>query len=122
MILTVLTRRRQPIPLPSIITPDALRLTIKPAVECGRYDGKRKIAWRHESLEAMSELKLYGMRASFDEIAGKGNMQFAFDFAKKLAAIRSPLNFSVSFAEFTSKRIAMFRKYSKEMAELSTTQ
>ena len=27
---------------------------------------------RHEILEAMAELKLYGMRASFDEIAGKG--------------------------------------------------
>ena len=26
---------------------------------------------RHEILEAMSELKLYGMRASFDEVAGK---------------------------------------------------
>jgi hypothetical protein len=26
---------------------------------------------RHEILEAMSELKLYGIRASFDEIAGK---------------------------------------------------
>ena len=28
---------------------------------------------RHEILDAMSELKLYGMRASFDEIAGKGS-------------------------------------------------
>ena len=27
---------------------------------------------RHEILDAMNELKLYGMRASFDEIAGKG--------------------------------------------------
>jgi len=27
---------------------------------------------RHDILEAMAELKLYGMRASFDEIAGKG--------------------------------------------------
>jgi hypothetical protein len=27
---------------------------------------------RQEILEAMSELKLYGMRASFDEVAGKG--------------------------------------------------
>src|ERR1700693_5335051 len=27
---------------------------------------------RHEILEAMNELKLYGMRANFDEIAGKG--------------------------------------------------
>jgi len=29
---------------------------------------------RHEILEAMSELKLYGMRASFDEIAGKASL------------------------------------------------
>ena len=27
---------------------------------------------RHEILDALTELKLYGMRASFDEIAGKG--------------------------------------------------
>ena len=27
---------------------------------------------RHEILDAMSELKLYGMRASFDEVTGKG--------------------------------------------------
>lgn len=27
---------------------------------------------RHEILEALNELKLYGMRASFDEVAGKG--------------------------------------------------
>ncbi len=27
---------------------------------------------RHEILDAMSELKLYGMRASFDEIAARG--------------------------------------------------
>jgi len=27
---------------------------------------------RHQIIEAMTELKLYGMRASFDEIAGKG--------------------------------------------------
>ena len=27
---------------------------------------------RHQIIEAMTNLKLYGMRASFDEIAGKG--------------------------------------------------
>ncbi len=27
---------------------------------------------RHEIFDAMGELKLYGMRSSFDEIAGKG--------------------------------------------------
>jgi DNA replication protein DnaC len=33
---------------------------------------ENRLMERHEILEAMSELKLYGMRASFDEIAGKG--------------------------------------------------
>jgi transposase len=44
VILTVLARRRQPAPPPSITTPDALRLKIEPAADCGRYDSIRKIA------------------------------------------------------------------------------
>src|SRR5271155_3014064 len=35
VILTVLARRRQPAPPPSVTTPDALRLKIEPAAECG---------------------------------------------------------------------------------------
>ena len=50
----------------------------------------------------------------------QANMQFAFEFAQRLATIRSPVEFPSVIAEFTSKRIAMFRKHSKEMAELST--
>ena len=50
----------------------------------------------------------------------QANVQFAFEFAQRLATIRSPAEFPSVIAEFTSKRIAMFRKYSKEMAELST--
>jgi hypothetical protein len=48
------------------------------------------------------------------------NMQLAFEFAQRLATIRSPVEFPGVIAEFTSKRIAMFRKHSTEMAELST--
>jgi hypothetical protein len=44
VILTVLARRRQPTLPPSITTPDALRLKIEPAADCGRYDSIRKIA------------------------------------------------------------------------------
>jgi len=44
VILTVLARRRQPVTPPSITTPNALRLTIEPAADCGRYDSIRKIA------------------------------------------------------------------------------
>jgi hypothetical protein len=47
-------------------------------------------------------------------------MQFAFEFAQRLAAIRSPVEFPTVIAEFASKRIAMFGQYAKEMAELST--
>jgi Phasin protein len=50
----------------------------------------------------------------------QANMQFAFEFAQRLATIRSPVEFPIVIAEFTSKRITMFGKYSKEMAELST--
>src|SRR6478672_2719382 len=49
----------------------------------------------------------------------QANMTFAFEFSERLATIRSPLEFLNVVAEFTSKRIAMFGKYSKEMAELS---
>jgi Phasin protein len=52
----------------------------------------------------------------------QANMTFAFEFSQRLATIRSPVEFFTVIAEFTSKRIAMFGKYSKEMAELSTKQ
>jgi hypothetical protein len=48
------------------------------------------------------------------------NMKFAFEFFQRLATIRSPFEILTVIAEFTSKRIDTFQKYSKEMAELST--
>ena len=50
----------------------------------------------------------------------QANMTFAFEFSQRLATIRSPVEFFTVIAEFTSKRIAMFGKYSTEMVELST--
>jgi transposase len=44
VILAVLARQRQPPAPPSITTPDALRLRIEPAADCGRYDSIRKVA------------------------------------------------------------------------------
>jgi hypothetical protein len=49
----------------------------------------------------------------------QANLQFAFELAQRLAAIRLPFEFLGVTAEFTSKRIAMFQKHSKEIAELS---
>ena len=49
----------------------------------------------------------------------QANMKLASEFAQRLAWIRSPFEFSSVIAEFTTKRIDMFRKHSKEMAELT---
>jgi Phasin protein len=46
----------------------------------------------------------------------QANMQFAFEFGQRLATIGSPFEFFAVIVEFTSRRIDMFRKYSKEMA------
>lgn len=58
-------------------------------------------------------------QAKLLEIA-QANTQFAFDFAQRLAAIRSPVDLPGIIAEFTSKRMAMFRKHTTELVELST--
>jgi hypothetical protein len=57
-------------------------------------------------------------QAKLLEIA-QANMQFAFEFGQRLATIRSPVELPGVIAEFTSKRIAMFRKHSAEIATLS---
>ena len=57
-------------------------------------------------------------QAKLQEIA-QADMRFAFEFAQRLAAIRSPIEFPRLIAEFTSKRMAMLLGYSREMAELS---
>jgi hypothetical protein len=48
------------------------------------------------------------------------NMQLAFEFAQRIAATRSPLEFFAVVAEFASKPIGLFQTYSKELAELNT--
>jgi hypothetical protein len=50
----------------------------------------------------------------------QANMQFALEFAQSFATVRSPVETLRVIEEFTSKRIAMFRKHSKEMVELTT--
>ena len=47
------------------------------------------------------------------------NTQLAFECAQRLATIRSPLEFPIVIAEFTRKRVTMFRKHSTELAEFS---
>ena len=48
------------------------------------------------------------------------NMQFAFEFAQRIATMRSPVEFPGVIFEFTGKRIAMFGNHSREMAEITT--
>jgi hypothetical protein len=59
---------------------------------------------------------LLAYQAKLVEMA-QANMQFAFEFAQRLATIRSPVEFPGVIAELTNKRIAMFWKHSTEIAQ-----
>ncbi|WP_426611260.1 Phasin protein [Bradyrhizobium sp. McL0616] len=50
----------------------------------------------------------------------QANMQLAIEYAQRLATISSPLEVPSVVADFTNKRIAMFRKHSAEMVKLGT--
>lgn len=50
----------------------------------------------------------------------QANMTLSFEFSQRLATVRSPVELFTVIAEFTSKRIAMLGKHSKEMVELGT--
>jgi hypothetical protein len=87
-------------------------------------DDAKQIADNHSKKGTNFSLANANMRAyqaKLLEIA-QANMQFAFEFAQRLATIRSPVEFPSFIAEFTSRRMTMFRKHSTEMAELSTKQ
>jgi hypothetical protein len=77
------------------------------------YDSKKGFGFS----SATANVRAY--QAKLLEMA-QANMQLAFEFAQRLATIRSPVEILSVIAEFTSKRIAMFQKYSIEMAELGT--
>ena len=66
---------------------------------------------------ATANVRVY--QAKLLEMA-QANMQLSFEFAQRLATIRSPVEILSVIAEFTSKRIVMLGKYSKETAELSS--
>ena len=68
------------------------------------------------SVSALASVGAY--QAKLLEMA-QANMKLALEFAQRLAWIRSPFEYPSVIAEFTTKRIDMFRKHSKEMAEFS---
>ena len=79
----------------------------------------RDIVPKHGFDFSPSTAKVRAYQAKLLELT-KVNMQFPFEFAAKLAAIRSPVEIFSVIVEFTSKRIALFQKFSIEMAELGT--
>jgi hypothetical protein len=62
---------------------------------------------------------LQAYQAKLAEVA-QADVQFAVEYAQRLATIRSPVEILSVIAEFTSKRIAMFQRHLIELAELST--
>jgi hypothetical protein len=64
---------------------------------------------------ALATANMQAYQVKLLEIA-QANVQFAFEFGLRLAAIRSPIEFFAVISEFTSKRIDMFGQHSKELA------
>ena len=69
-----------------------------------------------DSSSAVANVRAY--QTKLLEMA-QANMTLAFEFSQRLATIKSPVEFFTVIAEFTSSRIAMFGKYTEEMAELT---
>ena len=74
VVLNILSRRRDPGPAATILTPDALRLRhaadrrLRPL----RQPAAGRLMERTDILELMSTLKLFGMRAAYDEVMATG--------------------------------------------------
>jgi hypothetical protein len=64
------------------------------------------------------QARLLGMTQTNMQFA-QANMQFVFEFVQRLATMRSPFEVASVIAEFTGRRLEMFRKYSREMTELT---
>jgi hypothetical protein len=65
---------------------------------------------------SLATANVQAYQAKFLEMA-QANMQFSFEFGQRLAMIRSPFEFFAVIAEFTDRRIDIFRKHSKQMAD-----
>ena len=108
-----------PLAIP-MASPPVAPLVIENPVTALQEDFKKTMtvtSWRGFDLfSATANVRAY--QAILLEMA-QANMTFALEFSRRLATIRSPLEFLIVIAEFTSERIAMFGTYSKEMAELS---
>jgi IstB-like ATP binding protein len=70
VVLNILVRQRDPAPPANILTPAALTLRHAPITDCARYGNlRRTISWNVlKSSTSGVNLKLYGMKAAFDEI------------------------------------------------------
>jgi hypothetical protein len=90
---------------PATALQESLRPTMEPKLEKG-----------FDFFSATATARAY--QAKLLEVA-QANMQFAFEFSERLAAIRSPVELPRVLEELTNKRIALFRKHSNELIELS---
>jgi hypothetical protein len=111
------TKGPQPPAASSFATKDAdLRVPVLEGAESG-FPAESKQATRGDasmeldSFSATASVRTY--QAKLLEMA-QANVHFAFEFAQRLASIRSPIEFPSVIAEFTCKRIDFFKKYSKE--------
>jgi hypothetical protein len=95
-------------------------LVIENAVSAPKDDFAEKItdnlSKELDSSSAVANVRAY--QAKLLEMT-QGNITFSLEFCQRLATIRSPVELFTVITEFTSSRIAMFGKFTEEMAELT---
>lgn len=109
----------KPLAIPETSLPER-SLVIENAVPAPQDDFAKKTTGNPskglDSSSAFANVRTY--QTKLLEMA-QANMTFALEFSQRLATIRSPVEFFTVMTEFTSSRIAMFGKYTEEMAELT---
>jgi hypothetical protein len=106
-------RHDDPKPEPPLVASPATALQDDRKQTTREHDSKKAFAFP----SATANVQAY--QAKLLEMA-RADVQFAFEFAERLATMRSPVEFPRVIAEFTDKRIAIFIDNSKELVELST--
>lgn len=106
------TRHRESKPMP----PFAIEHPVAARQENYKQATENDLRKGFDLPSAAANVRAY--QAKISEMA-QANMNLAFEFSQRLATIRSPVEFLIVIAEFTTKRVALLGKSSMEMVELS---
>ena len=111
-LLSVAAERDEDVePEAHIVADTAIALVAGPATALQHASKQTMINPKQEFAFSSTTADVRAYQAKLLELT-QANLQFAFEFAAKLAAVRSPIDLFNVMVEFTNKRIVMFQNFS----------